>query len=272
MFVTAGTLLAVTLTPDAVLAAAQVLHDTRDKREQIARLPNHLTPRTVDEGYAIQRAGHELAGRGLGPWKVGATTVSAQRLLGIDGPFVGRPDADRVVPSGTEMVLEDWFAGPPAIETEIGLMVQADLVEIPDDPMDLAELVDVVPSLELVNPRFADMTVVGAPSLIADNAAASAIVAGVPLGWTADQIRQLDRLTVSVDIDGARAADGTGAMALGHPLKVLQYAARLAAAWGSPIAAGQLVITGTCTGVIAGAPGMHVVGRFEGASVEVSFR
>lgn len=260
-----------TLSPAAVREAARLLLDTSVAGRRIDRLPNHLTPGTADEGYAIQHVGHELAGQPLGPWKAGATTEGAQRLLGLDGPFIGRPPANRVVASGTDMVMADWFVGPPMIETEIGLVATVDLADIPDDPMDLAELVDVVACLELVNSRFTDMTVVGAPSLIADNAVASVVVASGPLGWSADEIRRLDRVPVSIDIDGVEAASGTGAMALGHPLHVMHYVAEFAVGSGTPVTSGDLVITGTCTGVVTAASGMRATGRIGGATVEVAF-
>jgi len=260
------------LASGTISEAAQLLLATRAAGQLIERLPSHLTPTTVEDGYAIQHAAHDLASQPLGPWKIGATTEQAQRILGLDGPFIGRPDPRRVIPSGAELALVDWFVGPPLIETEIGLVARVDLAELPDDPMDLAEVIDVVACLELVNPRFSDMTTVGAPSLIADNAVASAIVASDALGWSVDQVRQLDRVPVSIEIDGVEKAVGTGAMALGHPLNVLGYAATLAAEWGTPIKAGELVITGTCTGAIPGAAGMRCVGHVGDATVEIDFR
>ena len=260
------------LSDDAVEAAAAILHQARASATALDRLPTDLAPNTVDDAYRIQWAGHRLAGEPLGPWKVGATTTAAQQILGVDGPFIGRPPLDRIAPNGSNIVLTDWFLGTPAIETEIGLLPRQDLVELPTDPMDLASLVEVVPCLELVNSRFADMTVVGAPSLIADNAVAAAIVAGEPLGLSEAQVRSLDSMTVSLDVDGAEVAAGAGSMALGHPLNVLHHAAGRAIAWGSPMRAGELVITGTCTGLVPATAGTTAVGRFEGGAVEVHFR
>lgn len=259
--------------PDAAIeAAATLLLDARRAGEHLDRLPVEMTPAGVDDAYRIQWAGHRLAAETLGPWKVGATTLTAQQILGVDGPFIGRPPLDRVAIAGSEIVLAEWFLGTAAIETEIGLLPRQDLTELPDDPMELAALVDVVPCLELVNSRFADMTVVGAPSLIADNAVASAIVAGEPLGLSDDETRSLDSMKVSLEVDGEEVAAGTGAMALGHPLNVLHHAAGRAIAWGSPISAGELVITGTCTGLVPAVAGTTAVGRFEGSSIEVHFR
>lgn len=115
------------------------------------------------------------------------------------------------------------------------------------------------------------MTVVGAPSLIADNAVASAIVHGERIDLNEAQIRGLGTMPVSLQIDDAGIAAGTGAMALGHSLNALHYAAGMAITWGSPIRAGELVITGTCTGLVPCTTRTRAVGRFDSATVGVAF-
>ena len=62
-------------------------------------------------------------------------------------------------------------------------------------------------------------------------------------------------------VNGESIARGTGADALGHPLRVLHVAASVALAQGNHVAAGELVITGTCTGVVDGTAGSEVVAR-----------
>lgn len=260
------------MSDDAVEAAAAQLDKARRSADPLDRLPSELTPVTVEDGYRIQWAGHRLTDGPLGPWKVGATTKLAQQVLGVEGPFIGRPPFERLFSSGSEIVLSEWFLGTPAIETEIGLRLLQDMIHLPDDPMDLAGVVDVVPCLELVNSRFVDMTTVGAPSLIADNAVASAIVQGDRLDFDEHHVRALDTMTVSLHLDGGEAASGAGSLALGHPLNVLHYAAGLAISWNTPIRAGELVITGTCTGLVPAAVETTAAGHFDGATVNVHFR
>lgn len=253
------------------IAAARLLSTTHSGRTQIAALPAPLRPDTVADGYAIQHAWHRLDEMPLGPWKAGATSLVAQELLGIDAPFIGRPPADAVLPSGIQISLAERFVGRAGIEVEVGLIAHHDLVAIPDDPLDLAESVDVVPCFEIVNSRFTDITAVGAPSLIADNAIAAMIVCAEPLRLGTDEIRRLDELPVALDVDGDERVAATGAMALGHPLSVLHVVATMAIGWGTPIRAGELVITGTCTGIVAPHSGMTIVGRFGDEVVTASF-
>jgi 2-keto-4-pentenoate hydratase len=53
---------------------------------------------------------------------------------------------------------------------------------------------------------------------------------------------------------------------------VLQFVARKAIEWGTPIARGELVITGTCTGLTPPAAGMSIIGRFGDSQIAVTFR
>jgi 2-keto-4-pentenoate hydratase len=252
--------------------AAQILLEAFNDRRAIEGLPDNLKPQNVEEGYAIQHAGHRLSGVQLGPWKVGATSAMGQKFLGIDAPFVGRPHLDRVLSDGADISLSEWFIGPAGIEVEIGFIPLTDLTEIPDDPLELASMVDVVGCFELVNSRFTDLVRPGAPSLIADNAVSSVIVRGGSLGLNVQQIRALDQLVVALDIDGTEQAAATGASALGHPLNVLQFVARKAIEWGTPIAAGELVITGTCTGLVPPTAGTSIVGRFGDSQIAATLR
>lgn len=262
------------LTEEQIDEAAEALWSARRDRRRLESLDGALRPASVDDGYRIQDRGHQIAGVELGPWKVGATSAAAQAALSVDAPFLGRPPADRVVASGAELVLADWFVGAPALEIEVGLRPTVDLTAdvVTDDPLDLAEHVEVVPCVELVNARFVDMGAVGAPSLIGDNAVASAIVVGDVMPLTVEEIRALDAVPVRLEIDGREVAVGSGADALGHPLAVLAFAARLALGQGRRIEADQLVITGTCTGVVDGVAGTDVVGRIGAARVEVGLR
>ena len=257
---------------NAVEQAAQTLFKAFNDRQPIEGLPDEIRPTNVEEGYAIQQAGHSLSGVQLGPWKVGATSVAGQQFLGIDAPFVGRPHLSRVLSDGAEISLSEWFVGPTAVEVEIGLVPVTDLTDIPDDPLELASMVDVVGCFELVNSRFTDLVRPGAPSLIADNAVSSVIVQGRPLGFDEQQIRALDQLVVALDIEGTERVAATGASALGHPLNVLQCVARKAIEWGTPIARGELVITGTCTGMVPPTAGMSIVGHFGDSHIAATFR
>jgi len=228
-------------------------------------------PTTADDGYAVQARMREIAGLTVGAWKVGATSEAAQGLLGVDAPFLGGVGTTRIVPSGHEFAIGEWFAGGPAIEIEVGLRPTADLTEVPDDPLELASQVEVVPCIEVVDSRFG--AIIGPPGscLIADNGVASALVVGESLSLDEDAVREIGSMPVRLLIEGHDPVEGTASMALGHPLRALAAAAQIAIDLGRPIGAGEVVSTGTCTGLTPVEPGIAVTGSVGSGSITASF-
>lgn len=228
-------------------------------------------PTTADEGYAIQQRMREIAGISVGAWKVGATSEAAQGLLGVDAPFLGGVDGSRIVANGHGFSVDEWFAGGPAIEIEVGLRPTIDLTDVPADALELADRVEVVPCIEVVDSRFGAIIGPPGPCLIADNGVASALVVGDSLGLGVDAVRELGSMPVRLTIEGRDPVDGVASMALGHPLEALATAARIALELGRPIGAGETVSTGTCTGLTPVEPGSSVTGSVGGATITASF-
>ncbi len=262
------------LTDDQITEAATLLAVAMADRQPLGALPPRCSPSSVTDGYRIQRRLHDVAGIELGPWKVGATSELAQQLLGVDAPFIGRPDARRVCASGASIDVGGWFVGEPAIEVEVGVRPTvdlADLAELPTDPLELADRVEILPCIEVVDSRFGAVIGPPAPCLVADNGVASALVVGEPLALDADSIRALDRLPVSLQLDAGSPIEATAAAALGHPLRALHLAAQIGIELGTPARAGEIVSTGTCTGLTPVVAGMTVEGRVGDRTVRASF-
>ncbi len=261
------------LEQDAIERVAHRLADAYVTRRAIAGHDalGDDAPTTVADGYAVQRRMRDVAGIEPAGWKVGATSDVAQQLLGVDGPFLGAVGANRVVGDGHRFDIAAWFTGPPAIEVEVGLRPGVDLVTVPDDPMDLAGSVEVVPCIEVVDSRFGAVVGTPGPCLIADNGVNAARVVGDPLDLDEAGVHGLDSVAVTLVVDGGSPVEGTGSMAMGHPLAALAAAARTAIGLGRPIAAGEVVSTGTCTGLTPVSAGTRVVGTVGGARLAVEF-
>ncbi len=244
----------------AQLAAAA---DTRIAIDQLAHEPNDL-----DEGYRIQRAGHLLHGDDVIGWKAGCTSEAAQRMLQVDAPLVGRYRSAHVEQSPADFDAE-IFVTPPHLEVEVGLRALRDLIDVPDDPLDLADGVEAFAAIEVVAGRLAAFPFIGAAQLAADNVVGARMVVGPTLDLDAAGLRGLDTAPVELDIDGETVASATGAEALGHPLRVLRLVASHAASLGQPIRSGDVIITGTCTGLVPARLGADHVGRVGGVEVRV---
>ena len=107
-------------------------------------------------------------------------------------------------------------------------------------------------------------------SSLADYGLNVAVVRGGPIpDW---QRRDLSALSVVAARDGATAASGTGAKVLGNPLVALLWLAEALSGAGGRLLAGEIVFTGSCTGITEVAPGQTFEGRFaELPPVHVTF-
>jgi 2-keto-4-pentenoate hydratase len=235
-------------------AAARELVELRRRVGTIASLPDAVRPRTLAEGYAIQRRATALWGDRVAGWKVGATSAEVQALFRLDEPVFGPVFAKTVITSPARVpaaafqhrIIESEFtfrmgsALPPRAATyaheEIAAAVDA-----------------VIPSFEIISPRFTTLTVGDIPQLVADFGANGGAVLGQPFTNWLDL--DLPAAPASLSIGSKSRQQGTGAIALGSPLNVLVWLVNRLSTEGVGIAAGQFVMTGTVTGVHSLAPG-----------------
>lgn len=249
---------------DAARAGALLAELHRSGRT-LAELPGGLCPATVAESYAIQDALHAALALPIGALKVGCTSDAAQAALRIDEPIAGRLAVTTLHPDGVALDLAG-FHHPPFLECEFGLRFGVDVAHDASPPADAEaawSLVDaVVPAVELVDSRFAQTFGAAPLSLIADNAVAAAAVLGAPVPLDAATPPTLAGVAVSLRVDGAEVATGTGADVLGDPIRALQWIVGHEQGRGRSIAAGTVVITGTCTGLVPVTAGAAVVADF----------
>src|SRR5262249_36017389 len=102
-------------------------------------------------------------------------------------------------------------------------------------------------ALELVGRRVPADVPLNETTAIADFSLDVAVVQGVAIqDW---EHRDLAALPVRAVLDGTTVASGTGAMVLGHPLNAPLWLATTLTKSGGRLRAGDLVLTGTCTGI-----------------------
>jgi 2-keto-4-pentenoate hydratase len=225
-----------------VLQAFDRLVEARRTRIPCAPVRDLLGIDGLADAYAVQTtwvqgrvgAGVPVVGR-----KIGLTNPAVQAQLGVDSPDYGFLLADMRVPDGGEA-----DSGPllqPRIEAEIAFVLGADL-DLADPTMDdvLAATDHVRAALEIVDSRIAgwDIRLV---DTVADNASAAGFVLGderTPLsGDLADVVMTMER-------HGERVSEGRGADCLGSPLRAVAWLAKVSAELGSPLRAGDVVLSG----------------------------
>jgi len=249
------------MTPDAIDQAARLLADTRRDGRRLDALPESCRPATIDDAHAIQEATVVRLGEAIAGWKVGATPegrVARGALL-----------RSRIYATGARV----HAAMMPllGIEAEIAFRFDRDL-PARDQGYDYAEVAAVVtalPAIEIVDSRYQGYP--NAPLLdrIADFMSNGAFVYGA--GQPRWREFDLERIDVGLTIDGLTLVRRAG----GHPtndplLPAIALVNDLRR--GSGIGAGQIVTTGTYTGLQYAKPGQTVAVTFKDfGSVEMEF-
>jgi 2-keto-4-pentenoate hydratase len=212
-------------------------------------------PATETEALAIQRAVLARRGGTIGGWKCATPPGKpvSQALL----------DARGILPGPAS-----WAVAPGAkigIETEIAFRLGRSLPPRAT-PWTRAEVIEAVaacfPAIELVATRYADMTAVSLLEAMADNIAHAGLVLGAEVpDW---RQRDLDDLTVHQAAGGVMQVARRGANPAGDPLLSLTRLANHLHAFGLQLEAGQVVTTGSWTGLLWVPGGQRIVGGFEG--------
>ena len=227
---------------------------------------------SVEAAYDVQREITNLAAQPRIGWKIGTTSIAAQRLLGTDGPLSAPLFAHHCFACPVEIAV---FADQDAsVESEFSFRFARDLPprkRAYDRAKVLGAVAAVFPAIEVVGCRFeGGFDNLGAVRLVADMVANTAWVKGRERAdW-----RGMDLKVHPVRLyrNGEPVAKGVGADALGDPLNVLVWTANHLSALGDGIKADEVMSTGICTGVTPIAANETLVAHFgELGRIEVRF-
>jgi 2-keto-4-pentenoate hydratase len=206
-------------------------------------------PRGMDEAYAIQAEILRISGHRACGFKVGSTSVEAQRLLGTNEPGSGVLLTPFVHYAPATVALSD--AHLPAVEGEFAFRLSKALPPRAEayDREEVASAIGAMAgAIEVVGTRFAGgLQGKGRLLTTADGGVNIALVLGP---WFSDWRRwDVPRHAVSMTVNGSLKGQGTGARALGDPMNVLIWLANQQSRFGRGLDAGAIVTTGTCTGL-----------------------
>ena len=244
---------------DAISAAASLLWQHWTAGTRIPQLPERCRPADRSHGYAIQAAIAALSGQRVVGWKIAATSLVGQRHIGVDGPLAGRLLSNRVKTATKRRAAAASLDGNVmrVAEAEFAFRLRASLpprerVYGVQEVLDAVESVH--PAIEIPDSRYDDFARVGAPQLIADTACACWLIAGEAA--TADwRGHDLASHNVETFLNGRPAEQGVGANVLRDPRLALTWLANELRTYGSGLAAGDLITTGTCITPVSIAPG-----------------
>ncbi len=173
-------------------------------------------------------------------WKVGLTAKVVQSQLGVDQPDFGVLFADRGFGDDEEVPLSELLQ--PRVEAEVAFVLERDL---PDRQITAVDVVRstafVLPAIEIVDSRVAgwDISIL---DTVADNASSAMHVVG-PRPTRLHDV-DLREVQMTLSTAGAIVSKGTGAACLSHPVNAVVWLANTLAGVGSPLRAGDLVLSG----------------------------
>jgi 2-keto-4-pentenoate hydratase len=248
---------------DAVAQAARRLRDAEASGKPCAPVRELLPADDVDAAYAAQQLNTDAAlasGRRLSGRKIGLTAKVVQQQLGVDQPDYGALFADMERGDGDEIAVGAVLQ--PRAEAEIALILERDLAQEQPTLADLIRAIAyAVPAIEIVGSRIAnwDIRIV---DTVADNASSGLYVLGGP----ARSIDGLDlracRMTMTKNAQ--QVSSGDGAACLGNPLHAALWLARRMVKSGTPLHAGDTIMTGALGPMVAALPGDAIAAEMSG--------
>jgi 2-keto-4-pentenoate hydratase len=235
----------------------------------VSRLPlDRLGSRAEAEAFQVAAVG-ALGGMPCG-YKIGATSVEVQRLLGCHEPIYSPILSEDVLQSGSTFCVPRGLLG---VECEFGFVMGRDFparAEASDIARLRSAIAECFVGLELVGRRLADDVPLNEVSSIADFALNVAVIRGRPIpNW---ERYDLATMPVRAGVDGVTVVRSTGGMVLSHPLNALEWLAETLRRRGGGLRNGEIILTGTCTGITRVIPEQTFAGYFaDFPPVEVHF-
>jgi len=238
-----------------------------------------------NEAYAVaaeivkrRRArGEKTVGR-----KIGFTNRNIWAEYGATAPIWAHVyDQTLIQASGGHATVSLKGSARPRLEPEIAFKLKAPLSANAREPARVLEAIEwYAPSFEIVDCHFDQWKFKSADSA-ADFALHWRLIMGPPCPVSradiARLVAQLGECRVTLSRNGAVADSGVGANALGHPATALAHLAEVLSRQPAfePLAAGEIVTTGTLTAALPIKPGEKWASRYEGlpgvTGIELTF-
>jgi 2-keto-4-pentenoate hydratase len=196
-------------------------------------------------------------------WKIGAASQEIRQAEGLPSPSPGRIYEGTIFPSGSTLGPE-LFVNYRNCECEFAFQLGMDF-PVRDQAYTEADaragIETLFPALEIGDTVFLDWY--GASGYFGsclDNGGGAAFVEGTKIAdW-----QEVDLVQGGMDVylNGWYVKSGKGVLAMGHPVTSLTWMLNWAREHGRPIAASEVISTGTCTGHLFAAPGDLVMADF----------
>lgn len=233
------------MTPDAIERHGAELHAALHARRTVPPLTARDPSITIEDAYAISRRllalrlgeGERLIGK-----KIGVTSKVVQRALDVHQPDFGYLTDRMRYEEGAEMPISRELIQPRA-EGELAFVLRRDLVGPGVTPADVVSATEcVMPCFEVVDSRI-DEWRIRIQDTVADNASSGLFVVGRAMRSPA--AFDFFSCGMVVEKNGEVLSTGAGAAALTSPLVCVAWLANTLGAFGVPLLAGEIVLSGS---------------------------
>ncbi|MDR8726117.1 2-keto-4-pentenoate hydratase [Burkholderia pseudomultivorans] len=254
-----------------VTALAARLREAEASRRTIEPVRGTIALDDMATAYAVQQANVDArvaAGERIVGRKIGLTSRAVQQQLGVDQPDFGALFASMAYGDSEPIPLSTLIQ--PKVEAEIALVLERDLTH---DRHTFADILRAsayaLAAIEIVDSRIENWNIRFVDT-VADNASSARFVLGsrpVPLS-------QLDLTGCAMTLarDGDVLSQGSGAACLGNPLNAAVWLADRMAQLGTPLRAGDVVLTGALGPMVAVREAGTYVAQIDGlGSVRATF-
>ena len=241
---------------------ATLLARLRKENLQQSGLKEELIPPSKEVAYRVAHLVERELGWKVKGWKIAATNTEMQRALRTDTPIYGRVYSQFIKQSPVTVNFNELSS--PIPEAEYQVLLGKDLPPRADNYNINATQSDgscIYNGLELAECRFKyDKKFPPLEAILADGAGSGVLVYGPPIvDW-----RNIDIANNEVSLlrNGKLQRKGTALKALEHPLIPLTWLANELSRTGIGMKTGQLVSTGTLTGMLMPKKGETFVADF----------
>ncbi len=233
----------------------------RENRQQAGLNPK-LAPPDVESGLCAAADVAAALGWRVGGWKIAAMKAEMQRALRTDAPILGRVYEQFVVQGPAAFASRKLLDPLAEIEFVVKLGENLPARARPYTQDEVADSVESLhPGMEIAECRFIhNDNFPPLPAIIADGSGSGSIDFGAAIpDWQSQNIAAQE---VVLRINGAERRRGNAAAAIGHPLAPLTWLANELSRAGIGLRAGEMISTGTLTGMIRPRPGDEHVADF----------
>lgn len=222
---------------------AKQLREAASSKVAIDPLREKIGVENIDLAYQIQSVNtrfHLNKGARIVGKKIGLTSKAVQTQLGVDQPDYGILFNHMEVQNGGSISIKELMQ--PKVEAEIAFVLKKDLTKKNLTAIDVIQSIDfALPSIEIVGSRIKDWNI-KITDTVADNASASHFV----VGHRPTLLSDFDMINCKMEmsINDKIVSTGAGSACLGSPINATVWLANMMVKMGSPLLAGEVILSG----------------------------